>query len=499
MKTLYATLTIFLLFTFTILPQSGYFYESGYQIYPDTFMTNPLKTLSIPVLKEDVKAIGMGKTQIANGKFFNAMMYNPALLNRKRTSFEVLGIQASLPPNTYNAAHYIQNNRTEFEQAFSLQEVWAGIADFQAAQDINQQLTAVKRIQAGLKFPYELSTKVIGNSRDPEIHGVRVIPSISAQIDNFGFSLYGVGQSGFRVQQSPVIEALLNVELPDYVNNLNDPATQLAIVKLFNILQVAMNENNTVSTEALPITYSTSYIDIVGAAGYGLQVNKLLGLGANIKVIHRRFSISRVVTMDYNDILNVLKRDLNSYITGVTLDLGGILTFPTGTEVALSLQNIIPVQKLNSTMYSDFSYTYSAYKRDSLGNKVLTPQGDTVLQTINRSANVANPFNLKVPILVNIGAIHPINKDWDVALDIYDMAEQDSRFNKYWERLRIGTEYRFSFEKNFFLSARLGMADLHPTYGLGLNIYNFFQIDAAYAWDNFVDENSIYAQVRFGW
>ncbi|MGE5436789.1 MAG: hypothetical protein ACM3O3_06140 [Syntrophothermus sp.] len=495
-------LTFFVLSLSSILySQNGYYFEPGFVEYPDTSILTSATELAIPFLKEDVKAIGMGKTQIANGKYLNGMLYNPAILKRGRTSFEVIGIQASLPPKTYDAANYIQSHRREFEEAYSLQEVWLGLQEFNNAQTWQQQIAAIKRMQEGLKVPYELSRDIIGSSDNPNIHGIRVIPSISGQINNFGFSIYGIGQSAFMVQLSPITEAALAVNLPENTDNLdiNSPEVQNAIIQLYNVLQVAFNNNNDVNTEILPITYSISYVDIVGAAGYGMKLNPYFSIGANLKVIHRRFSASRVVTKHYEDILNVLKRDLTQYTTGFTMDVGGMLSFPTGTEIGLSIQNIIPVQKITSTMHANFYVSYYDYKRDINGNILLTNQGDTIIQTVGRNVDVGLPFDLKVPVLVNLGAIHPITPDWDVALDIFDIAKQDVRFQKYFERLRIGTEYRLNFQKNLGFAFRLGMAELRPTFGFGFNLFNIMQLDAAFAYDNFVGENSVYAQVKFGW
>ena len=46
--------------------------------------------LELPVSpsRMDAKAVGMGKAQVAVGRSFNAMMDNPALLSRKRFTFD---------------------------------------------------------------------------------------------------------------------------------------------------------------------------------------------------------------------------------------------------------------------------------------------------------------------------------------------------------------------------------------------------------------------------
>ena len=70
-----------------------------------------------PINSIDVRAVGMGNTQIANGNTFNAMMYNPAFLGTSKKSFEVFGFQMGMPPTTYDAAFFLLDHMDEFEDA----------------------------------------------------------------------------------------------------------------------------------------------------------------------------------------------------------------------------------------------------------------------------------------------------------------------------------------------------------------------------------------------
>jgi len=493
---------VFLLLFFNIpsLAQLGYTFDNHSITLPDTTIRLDAFSLPVPSEKEDVKAVGMGKTQIANGKDFNAMMYNPALLSRKRFSIDALIVGVSLPPKTYDAANYLVNHLDEFKNAVSLKEVWAGIDDFNNAvqnNDFNQELTALKRIQEGMRFPKEILDKVVGSTDNPTTHGIRIIPAFSLQINNFGFTLYSVAQSAFEVEQSPVIDALLAVQLPE---DLTDPQQVAnAILSMEGILQPIQELDN--FDDALPVAYSLSYVDLVGALGYSYDVTPSLSIGANLKVIHRRFSAKRILFKEYENILNILKRDLNEYITGVTLDIGGLYKFPNGTEVGLSIQNIVPVQKITSTLTADFAYTYFDYERNAQGQKVVNGQGDTVLQSINQPVKVEWPFDLKLPMIINIGATHPVTENWDISLDWADIAKQDDiRFVDYAERFRIGTEYRLdAIKEKLGVAFRVGMADERFTGGIGFNLYKALQIDGAYAYDNYVEAYSYYAQIKLGW
>jgi hypothetical protein len=489
---------VFLLFTglSNSFAQVGY-YISRSATLPDTNIILSSYKLPVALNREDVRAIGMGKAQIALGKTFNAMMYNPALLSRNKFNIEAFSLNLSMPPQTYEAANFLKDHISEFKQALSLKEVWEGVNDLKAAQDVQGQLNALQRIQDGLRFPRDLLNKVIGTSSNPMTHGIRILPAFAIQIGNLGFSLYGISQSGFQMEQSPIIDALLEVKIPKDVNDQDEIAR--AILSLEAPLQAVIDAGGNVDTDVFPVAYAVSFLDIVGAAGYGFNVTPNLSLGANLKVIHRRFSTKRIVVDKYDKILTEVRSDLNSYITGVTLDIGGLYKFPTGTTVGLSLQNIIPAQKLTSHLRATQPVQFFDYDRDQNGKIILRGQ-DTALVNYSIDVNIDFPFDLKLPFVTNIGVSQQITKDFDVAFDLVDILEQEKLYDKYSERLRIGAEYRLdAIERSFGIVGRVGFADDHPTFGLGLNLFRVVQIDGAYAWDSFVDDFSYYAQLRIGW
>jgi hypothetical protein len=483
-----------------LFAQFGY-YISRSETLPDTNILLDSYKFPVSLNREDVRAIGMGKAQIALGRTFNAMMYNPALLSRTKYNIEGFSLNLSMPPQTYEAANFLKDHISEFKKALSLKEIWNGVEDLktaQNAQDIQGMLNALQRIQDGLRFPHDLLNKVAGSSSEPMTHGVRIIPAIAVQMGNFGFSLYGISQSGFQMQQSPIIDALLAVHIPKDVNN-QEEITQ-AILSLEGPLQTVIDVMGNVSPEVFPIVYAVSFLDIVGAAGYGFTITPNLSIGANLKIIHRRFTTKRIVVDNYNNLFTEIRKDLNSYITGVTLDLGGLYRFPTGTAVGLSLQNIIPVQKITSHLKATQAVQFYNYDRDRNGKIILNQQKDTALVNYSINVNVDFPFDLKLPFVANIGVTQQITRDFDVAFDLVDVLEQEKLYDKYSERLRIGAEYRLdAIERSLGIVGRIGFADNHPTYGLGLNLFRVVQIDGAYAWDSFVNDFSYYAQLRIGW
>ena len=485
-----------------LLAQGGYAINPGTVTLPDMTVTLGATSVPIPVNREDVKAVGMGKTQIANGRDFNAMMYNPAVLARTKMSFEVPSVQASLPTETFDAATFMSSHISEFKDALSLKMIWAGVQAFQApGATVQDQLNALREIQAGMQFPRDLLTNVIGSADNPKTHAIRILPALAGQVGNVGVSVYGTLQSGFQIQQSPLVDDLLKVQIP---TDLSDPTqVQNAVQSIFGLLQAVVDANGNFGESVFPVAYAFSYVDIVAAGGYGFDVTKSISLGANLKIINRRFSTRRLVVDNYKDILRDAGDGLfnQGSVTGVTLDLGGMYRFRNGLQIGASLQNVIPVQKISSTLTADFPVSFYDYARDNNGNIVINNQGDTVLQNYKiNDLRVGVPFDLKVPFIMNVGAMYPVNEHLDVGLDWVDIAAQDIRFDKYADRFRLGAEYRFDFlSDDLGIAPRLGMADRHLTAGVGLNLFRVVQLDGAYAFDSFVQANSYYVQMRIGW
>jgi len=143
---------------------------------PHQYRTVETIHLKYPINSMDVRAIGMGSTQIANGKTYNAMMYNPSLLGHKRFSIEFLGIQTGMPFATYDAADYLSHHIDEFNEAISLNQIWDGLDKLtQPGASNEQKLQALHEIQDGLVFVNDLFLEVTGPGDDPKIHGINLL------------------------------------------------------------------------------------------------------------------------------------------------------------------------------------------------------------------------------------------------------------------------------------------------------------------------------------
>ena len=490
-----APLLLFLLVS-SAFSQGGY-YISRTIVIPDTSITTGSIGVPVSPNREDVKAIGMGRTQVADGKTFNAMMYNPALLSRQRTTFDVAGIQASLPPRTFDALAYLRDNKDQFKSGKFYTDIRDGLHDWNTAATLQDRIAAVQKINAGLAVLNGLQEKVTGPSDNPWTQGIGLIPNIQVQVGNWGFSLYGNIQSGFQVETGKTVSDILALKIPP-----GGELTPELIQQLAGIILPLIDVNGNLNlNDAMPVAYAVAYFDIVGAVGYAREIREGLSVGANLKVLNRRFSTKRIAPDNFDEIVSDVRKDFQASVTGFTMDLGTLYKIKkTGTEIGLSLQNVIPVQTITSNATANFDISQIVDYDRVGGVPVTNAQGDTGLVKASQGLKVSVPFELKVPFIANLGAVHPLTKNWDVALDWADIAAQDSRYQTYIERFRIGTEYRLEAKKDVLgIAFRGGLADKRFTVGLGLNLFRVVQLDGAYAYDQFVGDYVIFGQAKVGW
>ncbi len=485
---------ITLLFSVSLFAQGGYNFRT---VTLSTFETNRQKT-AFHYLSyfPDISAVGMGQVQTAHEGQSFGMMSNPAFLAKKNKRFEVFGMQMSFPKSTWDAAWFLEDNMNEFIEAASLNQVWDGVnAFFAPGADLNAKWDAIGEIQNGMAFVVDLLNEVTGPPEAPTKHGFNVLPGIGAQIGNWGFSLYSYGQASFLVRQSPTLDALADVNIPD---NLENPlqAAQ-SVLQMMGILGAGLIlESNSFSYEIFPVAYYLSYMDVVGTVGYGKPIWNNLNIGVNLKIINRRFLLDRIPVVDYDQIIENAFKDFSTNITGLTADLGIQMKLPFGTEAGLSLLNLVPVKTLSQTIQMDFMHHQVTYDRVN-GEKQVDVNGDTLMIRYRRPVVLNLPYELNLPFTINLGLHHPINSNWSAGLDWLDILRNDSRYDSGLGRLRLGTRYKQPLWKDkLYITARLGCGDEHLCGGLGFKIYNILYLDSAYAWDPVTDDFAYYTQLR---
>lgn len=502
MKKLRVPFTIVLVF-------AAYSVFAQYYVYdeislPDTSITTDAIPLYNGFMLEDVKAVGMGKTHLANGKGFNAMMYNPALLTNRKFTFDLLKAGFNLPVKTLKTFSWIQDNSDQFKSGGFLNDLNQGFKEYDLAQTPQGKIEAIRKIREALKFPDELIKETVGAQNDPNIHGIQIVPSFQMQYENWGFTLFSNVQTGFQVSPGNSINELLTLNIPEGAESLDLAAAR----KLEGVLSTLFDDQGNLANEALPQIFALSYIDIVAALGYGYDYSDELKLGANLKVINRRLSAKNIEKDNISNLSSSLREDFSASITGVTADIGATYQYrETGTSFALTIQNLIPVQTISSDADLSFVNSEEYYYTDSNGDPLVgyinptdgsfipDAAGDTMIFSESQKIKAIVPVELKVPTMVNIGFSHPIQENWDVTAEVVDLFKSNQIYESYSERFRIGTEFRML---NDMVALRGGLADKNLTLGAGLNI-KVLQLDAAYAYDNFIGDNAYFIQLKLGW
>lgn len=446
-----------------------------------SFVATDVLRIAVSPERDDVKAIGMGNTQVADGRSFNAMEYNPALLARPRTTFDVLQVQASLPLNSFDALAFLRDNRDQFNPASGFfTSMYNGARAYLApGATADQKAAAVQQVNAGLAFLNQFQQKVLGPPDDPRTQGFAVIPDIQAQVGNLGFSLHGTLRSALTTYPGEALTRMYALALPPDIRSAST-AQLIALAQIIGPL-IDPDSHGLRYSGAMPQTFAVAYADIVGTAGYGYRVTPDISVGANLRILNRRVSTRGINAGNYTSIMAELRKDFDVSVTGFTMDLGGVYHLEsTGTDFGLTLQNVIPMPEVHSTA------SFNSVVYDSAMNA----------QTVA----VAIPVEFRVPLLVNFGATQPLTKNWDASFDVVDIAARDDKHVNAGGHIRLGSEYRLeAVPGSLGIALRGGLAERKITGGIGCNIFRVVQIDGAYGWDYYVDDYAIFAQLRLGW
>lgn len=453
-----------------------------------------------------VRSVGMGKTQTADPRFYNGMLANPALLGSTRDQYDPIGLQVSFPKSTFDAASFVKKNVNQFKKGDFLRLLGEGFKEYYNASSLEEQQTAVQKINSALSFPNDLLDKIVGDVENPLTQGLLAIPAMQVQYGNWGFSLFGRGQIGFVVNPGETASRLLGLHIPENT-------TDLSIDVLRNLAEIVgslFDAEGNISPDALPQAFAMSSVDIVGAVGRSHPLGPNLDFGANLKIVNRRFSTKLINPDNLDRVLTEARKELKHTATGFTADLGLLYRNPKNRlRVGFSLLNAIPVQTVTSTTTFEFVVPTNAYYvddgtgRPAVGSVDLNgtfhsdPAGDTLLVVERSDVAVKQPFRLKAPLLANIGLIYPLQSNWDLAFDWVDVFSKDDTYGSFADRVRIGTEYRFT-RTRLSPSLRAGIAEKHLTIGAGIQT-RFLKLDLAIAHDPFLERNALFGQAQIGW
>jgi hypothetical protein len=478
-------------------PGQGHFIDTLIRL-PDTAWSTPVRRLSVSPNTMDVRAIGMGKTRIADERSQSWVTYSPAMLARDTADRGIGSIYFDAPFQTIDAITFVSSNAPDLDSAFSLRALQEAIEAYRNGENVTDDV--LEKLDKFEAFVQEALSKLIGDPSNPDVHNGMGGINAQMQVGHWGFSLSAYGQSGMTVRMGTAFQELMEIY---FTTDFNDSAQVADAIERLGAITDAIIDPVTgeVNTSGLPAIFALTYADVMATAGYGMTVFDAVDVGANLKVINRRFTVNRMSFSDAAEVPDNLFRGLDYSVTGVTLDLGGYYKAPSGLAVGLSLANVIPFRKLSTAYQSDYSTVWLKTLTDSAGNPIVNVDGDTAVAAYTQSNDVSGPAELELPFVANAGMMFPVTSDWDVSLEIVDIFAEETRYPDYGERVGVGSEYRLRFfGDKFHVSPRLGFAQLNVTAGLGLSYAGVVRLDLAYFTSGYVDERKMIAgQLSVAW
>jgi len=474
--------------------------------YNDTAIYRGNNDIFSSMVSLDAKSVGMGKTQMIMRDDFNGMWQNPAFLSKKRISFEFTSAQLVIPQETMNAAQFIMNNESNLITNNLIKDISLGLNKIINGNSIEERQEGVDIYNNAVGFLDELINEFSGTRGNQMIHGLSVFPKLQSQYKNFGFSLYNSTSMAFAIVPRELFRKFAEFNMPSNINDINKEE----VVGLAKQVLLSMDTEGNLTPQSLPAIYSVTLIDFIFVAGYGYSISDKFKVGVNWKIVNRRFNTSLIDfgTVDYIN-NNTGVGSFKPFWTS-TVDVGGLyIDKPKGFAVSAVFKNIIPTTNDISSITENYVKSSISIPEDANGDKyvgrvednqfIADPNGDTLVYTDVQDIKYINLYTLKTPFLFNLALHKSLHKDVDVSLDIVDIFMQDDLYGEFYNRIRLGAEYRFF--KDIF-AVRAGLSDIYPTLGFGtnINIKNLLlQFDFAYAYNNLTRSPGYFVQLKLGY
>lgn len=477
-----------------------------HQRHNDTVIYRGNTDVFSPMVSLDAKSVGMGKTQMIMRDDFNGMWQNPAFLSKKRISFEFTSAQLLVPQNTIRAANYIMNHESSLVTGSIISEISLGLNKIINGQTIDEKKEGVDIYNNAVGFLDELINEFSGPRNEQMIHGLSVFPKFQSQYKNFGFSLYNSTSMAFAIVPGELFRKFAEFQLPSNIDDIN----QEQIVDLAKQILVSYDNEGNLTPQSLPRIYSVSIIDFIFVAGYGYSISDKFKLGVNWKIVNRRFNTALIDAGNVGYINNNTSLGNYTPFWTSTVDVGGLyIDKQKGLAVSAVFKNIIPTTNDISSTTQSFVSSSISIPTDANGDKyigrvennqfIADPNGDTLVYSDIQDIKYINLYTLKTPFLFNLGVNKRLHKDIDLSLDVVDIFMQDDMYGEFYNRIRLGAEYRFF--KDIF-AARAGLSDIYPTIGFGTNIHVknlLMQFDFAYAYNNLTKSPGYFVQLKLGY
>ena len=489
-------LAVWLSLVFPSSARAQYFF-TGTESLPDSIVTLGVQKALFPLNFDQTTSSGRGKTTLLEVGGWSPYEKNPALLATQRAFTGSFWADVRAPIETLDAIVFIGDSEEEFENGSSAKLVYDAIQRYIADPSVKPAVgAAVERL---LEIPRQMVTKVIGDVANPRLNGANLNVNLKARAGHWGFHLSGVAQTAFALRLGPVYGEMLDILLTtDFADS---SSLEFALARLRGLgEQIVDPVTGTVSREALPAIYSLNYADLVASVGYGFTPWDRLDVGISARILNRRFSVDRIDVDQTSDLAERWLAGLKSGSTGLTLDLGAVYRVTPRFQLAATLQNLIPTQTLTSSYALDFVRVQVDRARDSTGQTIVNADGDTALTVRRQNVLVNGPAELALPFVADIGAVYRAMDELDFTFELADLTAQQQRYAHYWERLRFGAEYRFTFLGGaLVVPVRMGLAEMIPTFGLGIGYRNLFRLDAGYFSSSFQKNRTVGLQLTVSW
>jgi len=447
--------------------------------------------LRLPAQQFNLIYNGMGGAVGADGTFFNAASYNPALLSQAPFGVEAFSLGFNISNDTFGVIDYVQNINFQADTAFknlseglftnNSAEITDGLSSI---QDVVNHL-ADKAVQAGAGLNV----------------AVKVTPNLGIQIYN---STHGL----LELQQGTLTQILDSIPLP-YNSSTSGAEVNSAVAVLRNDLQAGIDatltsaQQSSVSgdiaalkngTEDLPtfvahvkvavptvdedafkrelidklindlaILSTLVYSDTVFMGSYSFDPWKDLPLtaGMNLKIVNRHIAYAAISTSENSGVLNNLGDDIKQSTTRWGADFGFLYKVKEiQTDFGLSLLDLFHA-----------GASLNASSGSQLAGVVTDP----------------------APTIVRLGASWHMVPDLRVNLDIDDIFGDTSFYDgsHSFGRFKFGAGYKALG----FLTLRAGFGNDHLAGGIGV-LAGFFGLDYTYAADDLSQSFNHYAQMR---
>jgi|GEM_PF-2001461 len=479
--------------------------------------SSPAQIVNFPSSPLLVEAKGMGNAVVADGTFFNATAFNPALLANNPDFVEVHILNLNIGNDIVGIGNYATNSDNINNLQNSLQNM------NQSFQDINNGLNAAGGVNVsqynsginGLNNAIADTQTAVSNLTNKSIQlGLGAMNCAFKFDDHWGFQIYDNVQMALQVGRGKLVDDLLAVTTLPQLASSSGPSTRDNIVATYNAAKPLFNAylnssqqanlqsaiatlqasggtptdianfgtsvsnimnsvdpssaDNALFNKVAPVNV-LSFLDLVAMGTYcvrPLADDPAFSAGMNFKLVSRRIAFitsSYLINQNTNgssDISNDIQNDLEQYSMRWGVDLGVLYDFD---DPKLSLG-------IAATDFLHSSGTIQTHPGDPLN-----PAGGTV---------VIDP----APTVVRAGASWKVMRDLTVNGDVDDLFNDTS----YYEGLGYLSHLDFGFNYNFLgiLQLRGGITNGNLCGGLGLPL----GIQYAFAVDNLTQSYNHYLQ-----